>query len=124
MIVLPLRVYGGDLACINQLLVQNHLLRRCIDGAPLLRASHYPPTCQLVTTSGTPYCALHVAGVVPVGAVNGYGKPMALGGSMLLYIYSRYGAALVQVPHLCGQGACCTVDDGTVPVYRFEGSSG
>ena len=48
---------------------------------------------------------------------------MILGGSTLLYICRVDGPALAQVPHLRGEGPCCTVDDGTVPDYCFEGSS-
>ena len=46
------------------------------------------------------------------------------GGSRLLYVYGRYWVEPVQVPHPRAQRACCTADDGTIPVYRFEGSSG
>ena len=48
---------------------------------------------------------------------------MVLGRSKLLYIYRMYRAALIQVRHRRGQGACRTVDDGAISVYRFEGSN-
>ena len=71
-----------------------HLLSQCTDGAPLLRASHEPPISYVIRTSSTPYRAVHVAGLVPVGAVNGYEQPMVLGESSQLYIYKRSGVAL------------------------------
>ena len=63
----PSHVHSCGVVGNGKLLIKIHLLRDCIDAAPWLGPSDEPPTCHFAQTSTTPYCAMHVAGLVMRG---------------------------------------------------------